>query len=99
MNEEENVFSEGCVAQDADITMGCFAEEEEELPAGGFVRKSIDKAFQGILYNQKLIDNYSCFLVSPFTAISNMTGKRVSEATMKAAFQELKDKGLFLPGA
>ena len=73
------------------ITNGCIIDEEEQEELLWWeVKKWVFKVFKDIKYNQKKIDAYSCFLVAPFSAISNFTGKEVSYELMNKAFENLK---------
>ena len=77
------------------VTNGC--EDFECGSIGAIIQPWVYKAFQDIMYNQLLIDNFSCTYVGSLTAISNYVGKELPLEQMKAGFEEYEKSGLFTP--
>lgn len=72
---------------------------EDEIAGGvdGEVEKGVFKCFNNKLYNQKIVDAFSCTLVSAFTALSNGKNVDVPVELMQEAFKEYHDSGKFTP--
>ena len=81
---------------DIQVTNGCI-EEDCEIKLGGVAEKWVFKAFNDIMYNQLEVHPFSCFLVWPFTALSNFSNKKIWYDVMIKALQELRNIGKFSP--
>ena len=94
LEQGEVQLSDGCL--DTQVKNGAIDE-----PLSGALLadtpKGIYKAFQNIMYNQKLIDEYSCTLVWPFTALSNYTGNQIPLTVQQEGLQRYVKSGLFTP--
>jgi hypothetical protein len=90
-----------------ELQSGCFEEniplsaQDEDIPLGnvsGTVEKGIFKVYNNINYNQKLVDAFSCTLVSAFTALSNSKNIVVPLEVIQEAFKEYASSGKFKAG-
>lgn len=78
-----------------DEVYSCIPDDSGEI-LGGDYEKWVFKAFKEKKYNQLEVDPRSCFVVSPFQAISNFTGKYIWYDLMRSTFSRLKNDGKFV---
>ena len=88
-------LTQGCL--DIPVTNWCIEDDSACFEAGWQVEQGIFKSFNDIIYNQLNVDPCSCFLVWPFTALSNFAKKQVWYDVMIKALRELKETGKFTP--
>lgn len=83
---------------DTDIPMSCIPEDDEELAWSNWeIESGVFKVFNNLFYNQRLVDNYSCTLVSAFTALSNSKNVEIPLSLIQEAFKDFKESGKFTP--
>ncbi len=90
---DEIALTDGCI--NIDIPMSCIPDSAELAGDMSPIPSGVFKVFNNIFYNQKLIDDYSCTLVSAFTALSNGMNVEVPLWVIREAFNDYKASGKF----
>lgn len=90
-------FPDGMEEESGDIMSGAI-ELEKGIFGGGEGGGGTPVTFHNHFFNQKEIDDYSCFYVSHYTALANMYNVDIPLSVIKEGWQELIACGYFTPG-
>lgn len=90
-------FPDGIEEESGDIMSGSI-DIEKGVFGGGAGGGGTPTTFYDHFFNQKEIDDYSCFYVSHYTALSNMYNVEISSSVIKEGWEDLVANGCFTPG-